>query len=149
MGGTHKAESVAVLSNFRSFVTPEHEIPLHAHSTQYSRVYPVFGIDWPNATEHPLFYVGIYAAIGLGSALANILSVSAQYTGALRASRTLFKRVILFSSFYPTHSLKFRQLLVTVVRATFRFHDTTPQGDALRDFPYRLVADSLSWQVAC
>jgi len=26
----------------------------------------------------------------------------------------------------------FRQLLVTVVRATFRFHDTTPQGTSLK-----------------
>ncbi|KAG6914945.1 hypothetical protein DXG01_014339 [Tephrocybe rancida] len=41
----------------------------------------------------------------------------AQYTGALRASRILFK-----------------QLLVTVVRATFRFHDTTPQGRMLNRF---------------
>jgi len=84
-------ESVAVLSTFRSFVTPEHEIPLHVHSSFNLHVYPVFGVDWPNAIEHPLFYVGIYAAIGLGSALANILSVSAQYSGALRASRILFK----------------------------------------------------------
>ena len=102
-------------------------------------------VDWPNAIEHPLFYVGVYAAIGLGSALANVLSVSAQYVGALRASRTLFERVILISSLDPTHSLKFRQLLVTVVRATFRFHDTTPQGDSLRDLPFRLVADPSSW----
>ncbi|KAG6905178.1 hypothetical protein DXG01_004393 [Tephrocybe rancida] len=41
----------------------------------------------------------------------------AQYMGALRASRILFK-----------------QLLVTVVRATFRFHDTTPQGRMLNRF---------------
>jgi hypothetical protein len=39
--------------------------------------------------------------------------------------------------------LEFRQLVVAVVRATFRFHDTTPQGDALHDFPFKvLVADS-------
>ncbi|KAG6881440.1 hypothetical protein C0995_001885, partial [Termitomyces sp. Mi166 len=41
----------------------------------------------------------------------------AQYTGALRASRILFRR-----------------LLETVVRATFRFHDTTPQGRLLNRF---------------
>ncbi|TFK26992.1 hypothetical protein FA15DRAFT_614912 [Coprinopsis marcescibilis] len=76
-----------------------------------------FGIEWPNAAEHPLFYVGIYAAIGLAIALANVLSVTAQYTAALRASRVLF-----------------RKLLVTVVRATFRFHDTTPQGRMLNRF---------------
>ena len=32
--------------------------------------------------------------------------------------------------------------MVTVVRATFRFHDTTPQGDSLRDFSLRPMADS-------
>lgn len=52
-----------------------------------------------------MFYVGIYAAIGIANALASVLSVIAQYTGALRASRILFKK-----------------LLETVVRATFRFH---------------------------
>ena len=41
----------------------------------------LFGIHWPNAAEHPLFYVGIYAAIGLASGLASVLSVTAQYTG--------------------------------------------------------------------
>jgi hypothetical protein len=73
---------------------------MDGHSFYQSQVYPVLTqatnvlslrIDWPKATEHPLFYVAVYAAIGLGSALANILSVSAQYTGALRASRILFK----------------------------------------------------------
>ena len=53
----------------------------------------LFHIDWPSASEHPLFYVGIYAAIGLSSALCTLLSVGAQYTGALRASRVLFKWV--------------------------------------------------------
>ncbi|KAF9258421.1 P-loop containing nucleoside triphosphate hydrolase protein [Marasmius fiardii PR-910] len=77
----------------------------------------LFGIQWPSAHEHPLFYVGIYAAIGLGNVLVNICSVVAQYTGALRASRLLF-----------------RQLLEKVVRATFRFHDTTPQGRILNRF---------------
>lgn len=99
-GDAYKANGVGALSAFRSFATPEHEIPMDGHSLYHSHVYPVltqatsilsFTIDWPKATEHPLFYVGVYAAIGLGSALANILSVSAQYTGALRASRILFK----------------------------------------------------------
>jgi hypothetical protein len=73
---------------------------MDAHSLYHSHVYPVltqarsvlsFRVDWPKATEHPLFYVGVYAAIGLGGALVTILSVSAQYVGALRASRILFK----------------------------------------------------------
>ena len=73
---------------------------MDGHSFYHSQAYPVltqatnifsFTIDWPKATERPLFYVGVYAAIGMGGVLANILSVSAQYTGALRASRILFK----------------------------------------------------------
>jgi len=47
----------------------------------------------------------------------SLCSAAAQYTGALRASRLLFK-----------------QLLVSVVRATFRFHDTTPLGRMLNRF---------------
>ncbi|KAF9259088.1 hypothetical protein L218DRAFT_875612 [Marasmius fiardii PR-910] len=77
----------------------------------------LFGINLPSAREHPLFYVGVYAVIGFGTVLVNILSVVAQYTGALRASRVLFKR-----------------LLERVLRATFRFHDTTPQGRILNRF---------------
>ena len=65
----------------------------------------------PNANEHPLFYIGVYSALGLGSAFLGVLTVIVQITGALRASKVLFK-----------------QLLVTVVRATMRWHDTTPQG---------------------
>lgn len=56
-------------------------------------------INWPSAYEHPLFYVGVYAAIGLANVIVGVSSTIAQYTGALRASRRLF-----------------RQLLVTVVR---------------------------------
>ncbi|EAU87480.2 ATP-binding cassette transporter [Coprinopsis cinerea okayama7 len=86
-------------------------------STEFSKVKGAFGIDWPDASEHPLFYVGVYAGIGMLIALANVLSVTAQYTAALRASRVLFQ-----------------QLLTSVVRATFRFHDTTPQGRMLNRF---------------
>lgn len=68
-------------------------------------------ISLPDANKHPLFYIGVYAALGLGSALVGVLSAIVQYTGALRASKVLFVR-----------------LLVTVVRATMRWHDTTPQG---------------------
>ncbi|KAL1748165.1 hypothetical protein HDZ31DRAFT_30137 [Schizophyllum fasciatum] len=74
-------------------------------------------IDWPDANEHPLFYVTIYTAIGITSALVNVMSISAQFWGALRASRLLFSR-----------------LLYVVVHATFRFHDTTPQGRMLNRF---------------
>jgi ABC-type multidrug transport system fused ATPase/permease subunit len=61
--------------------------------------------------EHPLFYVGVYSLIGLIGGVASLSSSAAQYTGALRASRQLFN-----------------QLLVGVVHATMRWHDTTPQG---------------------
>ncbi|PFH45713.1 hypothetical protein AMATHDRAFT_158119 [Amanita thiersii Skay4041] len=112
--------------NLRTFATPEHEVPLHGHVTYHyqdnhqsllHRIKGTFGIDWPDALQHPLFYVGVYAAIGFINALTSVSSVIAQYTGALRASRILFK-----------------QLLITVIRATFRFHDTTPQGRMLNRF---------------
>ncbi|KAJ7057949.1 hypothetical protein C8F01DRAFT_1210797 [Mycena amicta] len=93
----------AMFGMYRSSTYSEYEIPMDA---AHSR-----------ASEHPLFYVGIYAAIGFTSAFITICSSVAQITGALRASRLLFK-----------------SLLVTVVRATFRFHDTTPQGRMLNRF---------------
>jgi ABC-type multidrug transport system fused ATPase/permease subunit len=98
---------------------PEHDSALNSHLTtshlnSYSLQHTLVAlpsIQLPNANEHPLFYVYIYAAIGIGSALVTVLSSTVQYTGALRASRRLFK-----------------QLLVGVVRATMRWHDVTPQG---------------------
>lgn len=71
----------------------------------------------PDAHAHPLFYIAVYGAIGLTTASVSILSAITQYTGALRASRILFK-----------------QLLVGVVRATMRWHDVTPQGRMLNRF---------------
>jgi ABC-type multidrug transport system fused ATPase/permease subunit len=84
------------------------------------------GINWPSAIKHPLFYVGIYSAIGLANALVSVSSIVAQYTGALRASRILFK-----------------QLLVTIVRATFRFHDTKPQGEPFANRRYYQIPDTI------
>ncbi|KAJ7145739.1 multidrug resistance-associated ABC transporter [Mycena epipterygia] len=75
------------------------------------------GIQLPSASDRPLFYIGVYAAIGMFGIVLQLTLVALQYTGALRASRILFK-----------------QFLVTVVRATFRFHDTTPQGRMLNRF---------------
>ena len=104
----------------KSFYIPEYETPLdstftslHTSHADYSATstFQPFSFNWPHAQEHPFFYIGIYAAITLGGALVNIIAAATQYTGALRASRVLFK-----------------QLLVTVVRATMRWHDVTPQG---------------------
>ncbi|KAF7321054.1 hypothetical protein HMN09_00192800 [Mycena chlorophos] len=120
------ANETSVFGGYRAFGLVDYEIPMdvshfsHAGMATYE-LHPTtsgfFDHQWPNASEHPLFYVGVYAAIGFSSALVTILSAVAQITGALRASRLLFK-----------------SLLVTVVRATFRFHDTTPQGRMLNRF---------------
>ncbi|KAJ8487830.1 hypothetical protein ONZ51_g3940 [Trametes cubensis] len=74
-------------------------------------------VTLPPVREHPFLYIGIYAAIALCSGLVNIIAIITQYTGALRASRILFER-----------------LLRTVVRATMRWYDVTPQGRLLNRF---------------
>ncbi|KAJ6491631.1 hypothetical protein C8R47DRAFT_1214434 [Mycena vitilis] len=109
---------------YRSFMVPESEIPMSGQFSSFStfELHPsttgfLPHIEFPSAVERPLFYVGVYAAIGLITALVSVSSSLAQLTGALWASRTLFKA-----------------LLETVVRATFRFHDTTPQGRMLNRF---------------
>ena len=68
----------------------------------------------PSASDHPLFYVAIYASISFGAALISISSIAVQYSGGIRASKLMFK-----------------QLLVVVVRATMRWHDSTPTGRTL------------------
>ncbi|KAF8150500.1 multidrug resistance-associated ABC transporter [Mycena galopus ATCC 62051] len=113
----------AMYGSYRSFMGSEYEIPMDGQISRFHtyELHPsttgFLNINWPSAVEHPLFYVGIYAAIGLTTAFVSICSSVAQITGALRASRKLFQA-----------------LLVTVVRATFRFHDTTPQGRMLNRF---------------
>jgi ABC-type multidrug transport system fused ATPase/permease subunit len=71
----------------------------------------------PNANAHPLFYVGVYAAIEGAYVLIKVLMEVVQYVGAYRASQDLFKR-----------------LLSSVVRATMRWHDTTPSGAELHSY---------------
>ncbi|TFK50258.1 P-loop containing nucleoside triphosphate hydrolase protein [Heliocybe sulcata] len=82
---------------------------IHALTAHISR--------WPDAQQHPMYYIGIYAAISLGTAFVDVGFVVTQLIGSLRASRLLFER-----------------LLVTVVRATMRWHDVTPQGRILNRF---------------
>ena len=90
-----------------------HTAMVHTPSPSFS----ASRITLPSAKDHPFFYIGIYAAISLSTAFVNITGVITQYTGALRASRILFAK-----------------LLQTVVRATMRWHDVTPQGRMLNRF---------------
>ncbi|TDL18519.1 multidrug resistance-associated ABC transporter [Rickenella mellea] len=71
----------------------------------------------PSADQQPMFYVWVYAAIGVAAALFNVTSTVTLYLGAYRASRRLF-----------------RQLLTSVVHATMRWHDVTPTGRMLNRF---------------
>ncbi|KAF9219896.1 P-loop containing nucleoside triphosphate hydrolase protein [Gyrodon lividus] len=91
-------------------------IPFHdAHG--YSTMYHVRSSLLPDANEEPLFYVAIWGLIGLVFIVVSLLSTSVQYSGALRASRSLFQ-----------------QLLRNVVHGTMRWHDVTPQGRMLNRF---------------
>ncbi|KAI0308316.1 hypothetical protein B0F90DRAFT_1681863 [Multifurca ochricompacta] len=112
-----------------AFTTSSHAIeqqivlnaPLDSHYFTHTihglRSFNAPSVSLPSAKEHPVFFVSVYAALGLGSAFVGVLSAIVQYTGALRASRVLFQR-----------------LLSSVVRATMRWHDTTPQGRMLNRF---------------
>lgn len=104
--------------------------PVHLH--HLPNHFPVVGAtsfpgNLPSAEQHPLFYVGVYASIGLCTTLVVIISVTTQYTGALRASRILFKK-----------------LLVAVVHATMRWHDVTPAGRMLNRFSKDIETVDLS-----
>jgi hypothetical protein len=46
---------------------------------------------WPNAAEHPMFYVGVYAGIGLFGVAIRLIIVMLGWTAALNASRALFR----------------------------------------------------------
>lgn len=71
----------------------------------------------PSAQAQPYFYLGIYAAIALSGGLISICAAVVQYTGALRASKSLFEL-----------------LLRNVVHATMRWYDITPQGRIVNRF---------------
>ena len=68
--------------------------------------------DLPDPRAHPLFYIGIYAGIGLTAGVITIFQAIVQYYGSFRASKILFKR-----------------LLGSVIRSTMRWHDVTPTGN--------------------
>jgi hypothetical protein len=111
--------SSLALHTFKSFGASEHHsvdglVSPHLFPHQSQVLFSsqsLTALKWPDANKHPLFYVGVYSAIGMTAGIASIASYNAQYAGALRASRRLFK-----------------ELLVVVVHATMRWHDTTPQG---------------------
>ncbi|KAF8158956.1 multidrug resistance-associated ABC transporter [Mycena galopus ATCC 62051] len=85
---------------------------------------------WPSAVERPLYYAGIYAAIGFFGVVVHLLGVGMEHTAALSAAHRLY-----------------RQMLVSVVRATFRFHDTTPLGRMLNRFgrDVEIVDNQIIW----
>jgi hypothetical protein len=110
---------IASFHHFKSFITAEQELAVdgimlsNSLTTNFFRIQAPPGLksDWPSAQEHPFFYIGFYSLIGLATVLTSVAAYVLQFTGALKASRTLFK-----------------QLLIGVVRATMRWHDVTPQG---------------------
>ncbi|KAG8970070.1 hypothetical protein FRC05_000718 [Tulasnella sp. 425] len=73
--------------------------------------------ELPSAQEHPLFYVGIYAGIGVFAAFVSMSNSIVQYWGSYKASKVLFKR-----------------LLDAVIGSPMRFFDTTPTGRILNRF---------------
>lgn len=84
-------------------IVATYHLPLHWRFVQPSSNASIASL--PRAQDHPLFYVGVYALIGLATGAVNVLSIIVMFTGALRASRLLFRR-----------------LLDGVVHATMRWH---------------------------
>ena len=117
---------------FSSFITPEHEFATQSPMSAFHHLNPAVhhhalvhanlsfvtqDFEFPPADKHPIFYVGVFAAIGVGGGLVLLLTLIVQYAAALRASKKMFK-----------------QLLDAVVHATMRWFDTTPQGRLLNRF---------------
>lgn len=110
--GNAYREDYNQIAAYSSFSMVEHHIALGGSLSSHR--YPLFfqqasvsttAINLPRAQDNPLFYVGIYTLIGFITVATTILSTIVQYTGALRASRLLFKR-----------------LLLAVAHATMRWH---------------------------
>ncbi|KAI5999875.1 P-loop containing nucleoside triphosphate hydrolase protein [Pisolithus orientalis] len=81
----------------------------------------------PDAGVHPLFFVKVYAIVGFFMALFNIASTTTLYFSGLRASRSLFHR-----------------LLEKVMHATLPWHDATPRGRILNRFSKDMDAIDIS-----
>ncbi|TFK95320.1 hypothetical protein BDV98DRAFT_517859 [Pterulicium gracile] len=71
----------------------------------------------PDASAHPFFYIGVYAALATLSALLRTLAAGGEYIAATIAGKRLFK-----------------ELLTKIVKATMRWYDTTPSGRILNRF---------------
>ncbi|KAI5993554.1 hypothetical protein EDD15DRAFT_2167135 [Pisolithus albus] len=81
----------------------------------------------PDANTRPLFFVGIYAAVGFLMASCNVASITTLFFSGLKASRSLFYR-----------------LLGRVVHATLPWHDATPRGQVLNRFSKDMDAIDVS-----
>jgi hypothetical protein len=88
---------------------------------------PPFGL--PPAQDNPMFYVAIYALIGLGVNFSNSTLVGVHFYGAFRS---VSRPRIIFVSDFPCFSRAsrrlFRALLKRLVYSTFRWFDSTPKG---------------------
>ena len=117
---------------FSSFLTPEHEFTTQSPMSAFHHLNPAAhhhalahanmsfitqDFKLPPADKHPMFYVGVFAIIGIGGGFVLLLTLVVQYAAALKASKKMFK-----------------QLLDTVIHATMRWFDTTPQGRLLNRF---------------
>lgn len=69
------------------------------------------------------YYLGVYAAIGIGYMLTSLLREGIVFAGSLRASRIIHK-----------------ELLHSILRAKFRFFDSTPLGRIVNRFSKDLEA---------
>ncbi|KAL0058578.1 hypothetical protein AAF712_014741 [Marasmius tenuissimus] len=85
-----------------SYMTSQHhQLSIHSQLLYTVKKTGLFGIDWPDAHKQPLFYVGYMPPLVSPTCL------------------SMFFLLLLSSRVN-------RQLLERIVRATFRFHDTTP-----------------------
>jgi ABC-type multidrug transport system fused ATPase/permease subunit len=112
-------------------ITPEHEnftqsptsafhhpnpATNHHRFTHTNLSFVTEGFNLPPANKHPMFYISVFTAIGIGGGLVFLLNLIVQYAAALKASKKVFK-----------------QLLDTIIHATMQWFDTT-QGRLLNRF---------------
>ncbi|KIO27861.1 hypothetical protein M407DRAFT_22914 [Tulasnella calospora MUT 4182] len=127
-GEHYHGDSTVLASNLRSTYGVDHSDTTSQYLMSFSALCGLMfgdqestllpGIpELPSAHEHPLFYVGIYAGIGVCAAFVSVSDSIVQYWGSYKASKLLFKR-----------------LLDAVVGSPMRFFDTTPAGRILNRF---------------